>query len=201
MHPTTTLRSGVALAGVCALAFLGVVVTPAVAGARLAATTARGTTMCFVSGTVTAKPPLTLGSGKATTLTLAGTLQGCTGTNASKITHGAISGKSTDTSASCVGLENAFPPLAAKVTYKTTSGSLTPTALSFSGGKLNYTAMPLNITYPKSGGKGVAKGSFATTGAKMQLNLSVPYTQWVAACQSSSGLATMTVSSTSSATL
>lgn len=201
MHPMTTVRSGVLLTSICALAVFGVVLTPTGAGARLAATTAKGTTMCFVSGTLTAKPPLTLSSGKATTLTLAGTVKGCTGKGASNIMQATISGKSTDTSASCVAFENAFPPLTAKVTYKTTSGSLAPTALTFAGGKLNSTSMPLNITYPQSGGRGAAKGSFATTSAKMQLNLSMPYTQWVASCQSSSGLASMTVSSTSSATL
>lgn len=200
MRSRKAIRFGVAVTS-STLAFFGVVLAPAVANAGLAATTAKGTTMCFVSGTITAKPPLTLGSGKATTLTLSGTLTGCTGKSASKIMHATISGKSTDTSASCVAFENAFPPLTAKVTYKATSGSLTPTTLSFHGGKLNYTAMPLNITYPIAGGKGVAKGSFATTSAKMQLNLSVPYTQWVASCQSSTGLATMTVSETSSATL
>jgi hypothetical protein len=35
----------------------------------------------------------------------------------------------------------------------------------------------------------------------MMLNLSVPYTQWVATCQSSTGSATMTVVSTSRITL
>lgn len=181
---------------------LGVALSPDAAGAHLAsAKVAKGTTMCFVSGTITAKPALTLGSGKATTLTFAGSLQGCTGSAASKVMHATLTGKSVDTSASCVGFENAFPPLAAKVSYKTTSGSLAPTVLSFAGGKLNYTATPLSITYPKSGGKGTAKGSFATNHATLRLNLSVPYTQWVASCQGASGLTTMTVVSTSSATL
>ncbi len=87
------------------------------------------------------------------------------------------------------------------MTYKTVSGSLAPTKLTFSGGKLNYMSNPLSITYPKSGGKGVAKGSFATKSATMMLNLSVPYTEWVSTCQSPTGLATMTVVGTSSATL
>jgi hypothetical protein len=180
--------------------FLGLVLSPDVAGARVAST-AKGTTMCFVSGNITASPALTLGSGKATTLTFSAGLQGCTGPNASKVMHANLTGKSTDISASCVGFENAFPALTAKVSYKTTSGSLATTKLAFSAGTLNYRAMPLSITYPKSGGKGVATGSFATKHATMMLNLSVPYTQWVATCQSSTGLATMTVVSTSSITL
>ncbi len=200
MRPTTNPRIGVVIAGTLALASLGVVVVPTLAAAHLATTTAKGTTTCFASGTITANPPLTLGSGKATTLTLAGTVTNCTGKNAAKIVHATISGKSTDSSASCVAFENAFPPLSAKITYKTTSGSLTPTTLSFSGGSINTVGSPLTITYPKNGGKGTATGSFATKNALMRLNLSVPYSQWVASCQNSTGLATMTVVSTSSVT-
>jgi hypothetical protein len=66
---------------------------------------------------------------------------------------------------------------------------MTPTTLSFPSGKLNYTSRPLNVTYPQSGGKGAAKGSFATSSAKMQLNLRMTYTQWAATCQRSSRLA------------
>jgi hypothetical protein len=100
-----------------------------------------------------------------------------------------------------VGFENALPALTAKVSYKTTSGSLATTKLALSAGTLNDRATPLSITYPKSGGKGVATGSFATTHATMMLNLSVPYTQWVATCQSSTGLAAVTLVSTSRITL
>jgi hypothetical protein len=196
----TPASAAILAAAAFTVGLLGLTLSPGVAGARLAST-AKGTTMCFVSGTITASPALTLGSGKATTLTFSASLQGCTGTNASKIMHATLTGKSVDTSASCVGFENAFPLLNAKVSYKTTSGSLAPTKLAFSAGKLNYTAIPLSISYPKSGGKGVATGSFATKHATMMLNLSVPYTQWVSTCQSSSGLATMTVVSTSSVTL
>jgi hypothetical protein len=120
-----------------AAGFLGVVLSPDVAGARVPST-AKGTTMCFVSGTITASPALTLGSGKATTLTLSAGLQGCTGPNASKVTHATLTGKSKDISASCVGFENA---LTAKVSYTTTSGSLATTKLAFSPGTLNYRAM------------------------------------------------------------
>jgi len=197
-----TTPNAVRAAVAVTVVFVGLALSPALGGARLAsATAAKGTTMCFVSGTLKASPALTLGSGKATTLTLSATLQGCTGSAASKIMHASLSGKSTDTSASCVGFENAFPALGAKVTYKTTSGSLAPTKLAFSAGTLNYHSMPLSISYPKSGGKGVAQGSFATKQATLMLNLSVPYTQWVSTCQSAAGLATMTVVSTSSVTL
>jgi hypothetical protein len=205
MRRTPNARAVTAVAAVAAVALtMGVfasVLAPGVAGARLAATTAKGTTMCFASGTITASPPLTLGSGKATTLTFNATMHGCTGSAATKVIQGTFTGKSTDTSASCVAFENAFPPLSGKVTYKTTSGSLTATKLSFSAGKLNYVATPTPITYPSPGGKGTAKGSFATSHATMSLNLSVPYAQWVSMCQSSSGLATMTLAPTSSATL
>ena len=172
-----------------------------VAGARLASSTAKGTTACFLSGSITASPPLTLGSGKATTLSFHATLHGCTGSGAKKVMQANLTGKSADSSASCVAFENAFPPMSGKVTYQTTSGSLAPTKLTFSGGKLNYAGTPTSITYPSPGGKGVAKGSFATSHATMTLNLSVPYAQWVSMCQSSSGLATMTLAPTSSATI
>jgi hypothetical protein len=190
-----------AITVVLAVGSLGLMLSPGVAGGSLLSSTPKGTTMCFVSGTITAKPALTLGSGKATVLTFSATMQNCTGKNASNIMRATMTGKSVDTSASCVGFENAFPPLSAKVSYKAVSGSVTPTKLAFSGGKLNYTASPLSITYPKPGGKGVAKGSFATKAAMLQLNLSVPYTQWVSTCMSPTGLATMTVVGTSSATL
>ncbi|HEY6428965.1 MAG TPA: hypothetical protein VIX84_17210 [Acidimicrobiales bacterium] len=193
--PTAILAAATVTVGL-----LGLVLAPDVAGARLAST-AKGTTMCFVSGTITASPALTLGSGKATTLTFSARLQGCTGTNASNIMHATLTGKSTDTSASCVAFENAFPMLSAKVSYKTISGSMAQTKLAFSAGTLNYTAMPLSISYPKHGGKGVATGSFATKHASLMLNLSVPYTEWVSTCQSPTGLASMTIVSTSSATL
>lgn len=170
--PTAILAAATVTVGL-----LGLVLAPDVAGARLAST-AKGTTMCFVSGTITASPALTLGSGKATTLTFSARLQGCTGTNASNIMH-----------------------LSAKVSYKTISGSMAQTKLAFSAGTLNYTAMPLSISYPKHGGKGVATGSFATKHASLMLNLSVPYTEWVSTCQSPTGLASMTIVSTSSATL
>ena len=153
--------------------------SPGVAGARLAATTAKGTTACFLSGTITASPPLTLGSGKATTLAFHASMHGCTGSAASKVMQATLTAKSTDTSASCVAFENAFPSLSGKVTYKTVSGSLAPTTLSFSGGKLNFAGTPISISYPKNGGKGVAEGSFATKHAGLLLNLSVPYAQWV----------------------
>jgi hypothetical protein len=197
--PNARAISAVAAAALT-MGVLAVALSPGLAGARVAATTAKGTTACFVSGTITASPPLTLGSGKATTLALHATMHGCTGSAASKVTQATLTGKSTDTSASCVAFENAFPSLTGKVTYKTVSGSLAPTTLSFSGGKLNYNGTPISITYPITGGKGVAKGSFASTHASMRLNLSVPYSQWVSTCQSASGLATMTVMSTSSAT-
>ena len=202
MRRTLTVRAVTALASAAlTIGLFAVVSSPGVAGARLAATTAKGTTTCFVSGTITASPPLILGSGKATTLTFHATMRGCTGKAASKVMQATMTGKSTDSSASCVAFENAFPSLSAKVSYKTVSGSLAPTTLSFSGGKLNSAGTPISITYPKAGGKGVAKGSFATSHATLRLNLSVPYSAWVSACQSSSGLATMTVISTSSATL
>jgi hypothetical protein len=180
---------------------LGLVLSPGVAAGSLASSsTAKGTTMCFVSGTITAKPALTLGSGKATILTFSATMQGCTGKNASTIMRATLKGKSVATSASCVAFENAVPPLSATVSYKTVSGSLTPTKLTFSGGTLNSMSNPPSITYPKSGGKAVAKGSFATKSATVRLNLSMPYTQWVSTCQSPAGLSKMTVISTSSAT-
>ncbi len=94
---------------VLAVGSLGLVLTPGTAGGSLASTTAKGTTMCFVTGTITAKPALTLGSGKATTLTFAATMQNCTGKNASNIMRSTLKGKSVDTSASCVAFENAFP--------------------------------------------------------------------------------------------
>jgi hypothetical protein len=192
----------VVVAAALTIGLLGVGLAPDAAGARLAsAKSAKGTTMCFVSGTITAKPALTLGSGKATVLTFSATLSNCTGSAAAKITHGTLTGKSVDTSASCVAFENAFPALAAKVSYKTSGGSLAPTVLSFSAGTLNFKANPLSISYPKSGGKGTAKGSFASKHATMMLNLSVPYTTWVSTCQGASGLATMNVISTSSVTL
>ncbi|HSZ36956.1 MAG TPA: hypothetical protein VK773_07680 [Acidimicrobiales bacterium] len=202
MRRTLNARAVSALAlAAMTIGLLAGVFAPGVASARLAATTAKSTTMCFASGTITANPPLTLGSGKATTLTFHATMHGCTGSAASKVTQATFTGKSTDTSASCVAFENAFPPLSGKVTYKTTSGSLTPTKLSFSAGKLLSMATPTPISYPSPGEKGTAKGSFATSHATMNLNLSVPYAQWVSMCQSSSGLATMTLAPTSSATL
>ena len=147
------------------------------------------------------QPRLTLGSGKATTLTLHAMLHGCTGSSAAaKVTGGTLSGKSVDTSASCVAFENSFPPLTGKVTYKTTSGSFAPTALAFNGGTLGIMTTPLAITYPKSGGSGTAKGSFATKSPKMVLDMPVPYSQWVASCQSSAGLSTMTITSDSTVT-
>ena len=190
------------LAGAALVASLVLGVTPSVAGARISsASSAKGTIMCFVSGTFTASPALTLSSGKATTLTLHATLRGCTGSSAAaKVTGATLSGKSVDTSASCVAFENTFPPLTAKVTYKTTSGSFAPTALAFKGGTLGIMATPLGITYPKAGGTGTAKGSFATKSPKLILDMPVPYSQWVAACQSSTGLATMTITSESSLT-
>src|SRR5262249_5157923 len=144
-----TMRSKhgvVRLVGATFVAALVLVLTPSVAGAS----TAKGTITCFVSGTFTANPALTLNSGKPTTLTLRATLQGCTGSSsAAKVTGGTLSGKSVDSSASCVAFESAFPALAGKVTYKTTGGKLTPTALAFNGGTLGIAATPLGITYPK----------------------------------------------------
>jgi len=112
-----------------------------------------------------------------------------------------MSGHSVDTSASCVAFENAFPALAGKVTYKSSSGSIGQTTLAFSGGTLNYMASPLSITYPKKGGSGTAKGSFEGKSAKMTLDLSQTYPQWVNTCQSSTGLATMTLATGSSITV
>src|SRR5215467_13013221 len=93
------------------------VVTPGVASAKhSSASSAKGPITCFVTGTLTASPALTLGSGKATTLTLHATVHGCTGSSAAtKVTGGTLSGKSVDTSASCVAFENSFPPLTGKV--------------------------------------------------------------------------------------
>ena len=54
-------------------------------------------------------------------------------------------------------------------------------------------AIPLAITYPRSGGKDTAKDSFAAKSPKLILDMPVPYSQWVAGCQSSTGLATMTI--------
>lgn len=192
----------VRLAGATLVTLLVLGVTPSVAGARhSSATTAKGTISCFVTGTFTATPGLSLGSGKATTLKLQATLRGCTGSSsASKVTGGTLSGKSVDTSASCVAFENGFPPLTATVTYKTTSGSFAPTALAFKGGTLGIMATPLAITYPKIGQTGTAKGSFATKSPKLILDMPVPYSQWVAACQGSAGLVTMTITSESSLT-
>jgi hypothetical protein len=167
------------LGGAMLIAVLVLGVTLSVAGAvPSSASTAKGTITCFVSGTFSANPALTLGSGKATTLTLQATLQGCTGGSAAaKVTGGTLSGKSVDTSASCVAFENSCPPLAGKVTYKTTGGSFVPTALAFNGGTLGITATPLATTYPKSGGSGTAKGSFATKSPKLILDMPVPYSQ------------------------
>lgn len=192
----------VRLAGATLVASLVLGATPSVASARhSSASTPKGTITCFVTGTFTANPALTLGSGKATTLTLHAMLHGCTGSSAAaKVTGGTLSGKSVDTSASCVAFENSFPPLTGKVTYKTTSGSFAPTALAFNGGTLGIMTTPLAITYPKSGGSGTAKGSFATKSPKMVLDMPVPYSQWVASCQSSAGLSTMTITSDSTVT-
>ncbi|HMK64090.1 MAG TPA: hypothetical protein VK386_10755 [Acidimicrobiales bacterium] len=192
----------VRLAGITLVASLVLGVTPSVAGARhSSASTAKGAITCSVTGTFTASPALTLGSGKATTLTLQATLSGCTGSSAAaKVTGGTLSGSSVDKSASCVAFENGFPPLTGKVAYKTTSGSFAPTALAFSGGTLGFMATPLAITYPKSGGTGTAKGSFATKSPKLIVDMPVPYSQWVAACQNSTGLATMTITSESTLT-
>jgi len=192
----------VRLAGAMLIASLVLGVTSSAASARHSpGATAKGTISCFVTGTFTASPALTLGSGKATTLKLQATLRGCTGSAAAaKVTGGTLTGKSVDTSASCVAFENSFPPLTGKVTYKTTSGSFAPTALAFNGGTLGIMATPLGVTYPKSGGTGAAKGSFATKSTKLILDMPVPYSQWVAACQSSAGLSTMTITSESSLT-
>src|SRR5271165_3463422 len=101
----------VRLAGATVIASLVLgVVTPSVADARdSSSSSAKGTVMCFVTGTFTASPALTLGSGKATTLTLHATLRGCTGSSAAaKVSGGTLSGTSVDTSASCVAFENGF---------------------------------------------------------------------------------------------
>jgi hypothetical protein len=189
------------LGGATLVASLALGVTSSVAAVHSSASTPKGTITCFVTGTFTANPALTLGSGKATTLKLQATLQGCTGSSAAaKVSGGSLSGKSVDTSASCVAFENSFPPLTGKVTYKTTSGSFAPTALAFNGGTLGITATPLAITYPKNGGSGTAKGSFATKSPKLILDMPVTYSQWVAACQSPGGLTTMTITSESSLT-
>lgn len=102
----------VCLAGATLVASLVLGVTPNVAGARYSsASSAKGMIMCFVTGTFTARPALTLGSGRATTLTLHATLRGCTGSSAAaKVIGGTLAGKSVDTSASCVAFENSFPP-------------------------------------------------------------------------------------------
>jgi len=182
---------------------LAVAMSPGLASASHGGTggSAKGTTTCFASGTLRASPPLTLGSGKATTLSLTATLHGCTGTQASKVFQATLSGKSTDASASCTAFENEFPPLSAKVSYKTLSGSLAPTKLAFSGGMLNKAGNPISIMYPVSGGKGAAQGSFASKKATMMLNLGEIYSQWVSSCQSSAGLSTMTVIGTSFVTV
>ena len=200
MRSFTSILVPLATAALTAAVAVGV--TPGVAGAvPSSASTAKGTVTCFVTGTLTAAPALTLGSGQATTLKLQATLQGCTGSSAAaKVTGGTLTGKSVDTSASCVGFENAFPPLTGKATYKTASGHLAPTALRFNGGTLGITATPLAVTYPKTGGSGTAKGSFATKNPKLILNMPVTYQQWVAGCQSPSGLATMSITSDSSLT-
>ncbi len=184
-------------------AVLVLAVAPGVASARLSSSTkAKGPITCALTGTLTANPPLSLGSGKATVLTFTASLGACTGNaSASKITGGTVTGKSVDTSASCVGFENAFPSLAGKVVYKTSGKSLGKTTIAFSGGTLNYTATPLSVTYPKHGGKGVAKNAFAIKKAKMTLVLSVPYTAWVSTCQTPTGLATMTLAAGSSITV
>ena len=187
----------VRLAGATLVVVLVLGVTPSVAAAR--PPSAKGSISCFVSGTFTASPALTMSSGKATTLTLHATFRGCTGSSAAaKVMGGTLTGKSVDPSASCVALENGFPPLSGKVTYKTTSGSFAPTALAFTGGALGTTAIPLGTTYPKSGTTGTAKGSFATKSPRLILDMPIPYSQWVTACGSSAGLATMTIISESS---
>jgi hypothetical protein len=187
----------VRLAGATLVVLLVLGVTPSVAAAR--PPSAKGSISCFVTGTLTASPALTMASGRATTLSLHANLRGCTGSPASaKVTGGTLTGKSVDPSASCVALENGFPPLTGKVTYKTTSGSIAPTTLAFTGGTLGTMSTPLGITYPGSDKRGTAQGSFATKSPKLILDMSIPYAQWVAACGSSAGLATMTITSESS---
>jgi hypothetical protein len=177
-------------------------VAPGVAGAsRSAAGKPKGPIACTLTGTLTASPPLSLGSGKATTLTLSADVGTCTGSAAAaKITGGTVTGKSVDTSASCVGLENGFPALAGKVKYKTSGRSVGRTALAFSGGTLNMNATPLSITFPKPGGKGVAKHAFATKKARLGIVLSETYSMWVATCQAPNGLSTMTLAAGSTLT-
>ena len=122
----------VRLAGATVVPSLVLGVTPSVAPWRYSsASSAKGTVLAYHRD-FHRSPTLTLGSGKATTLTLYATLRGCTGSSAaSKVTGGALLGKSLDTSASCVGFENSFPPFTGKVTFKTTSGSIAPTTLAF----------------------------------------------------------------------
>lgn len=190
--------AGVALLG----ASLVVALAPGVAGARHASKGSKSPITCTITGTMTATPGLSLGSGKATVLKLAATLGSCSGNPAAaKITGGTVTGKSVDTSASCVAFENAFPALAGKVKYQTSGGRLGRTVFAFSGGTLNYNATPLSITYPKHGGKGVAKSVFKTKAAKMTLVLSQTYPQWVSTCKGSNGLTTMTLAAGSTITV
>jgi len=156
---TTGRNAGRATAVAAAVSILFSLATGTAGASRSSSHNTKGPITCSLSGTFTASPALSLGSGKATKLTLIATLTGCTGSSsASKVVSGTVSGHSFDISASCVAFENAFPPLVGTVSYKTSSGSAGVTKLSFNGGTLNYMAMPVTITYPKKGGSGSARG-------------------------------------------
>ena len=154
-----------------------------------------GKISCAVSGTVTAQPPLSLSTKKATTLTYRAVLTKCTGATkkgAVKIVKGSLSGTS-KASLDCEGLLTGLPALHGSVSYTTKGGEAKATGFSFAGGKLALTS-PIALTYPKSG-TGRSTGSFAGKAASLVAKLPASESESALATACHSGLKTIKLAS------
>ena len=174
-------------------------VTPSVAAAR--PPSAKGSISCFVTGTLTARPALTMSSGKATTLTLHATFRGCTGSSAAtKVTGGTLTGKSVETHRPAVWpSRTASHRCPGQGHVQDDQRFVRPDGTRIHRSDTRDNANAARNPSPRAAQRARQRDRSRDQEPKLILDMPIPYSQWVTACEWA-GLATMTITSESSLT-
>jgi len=160
---------------------------------------ATGSITCTLTGTVSHDPPARRGGDSPETDTFSIRLSGCTtsGSNASQVTGGTVTGVIHRPSNGCLKLAGSKP---VTMTVTWSPSSLRSSAVSFSGDSVGPNGSGyLGYVLPDPGGTASVTGSFAGSdnGARSTVSASSALTtaQVLLACDSS-GLATQTLTGT-----
>lgn len=148
-----------------------------------------------ITGTIAFVPPLTNSGSKAEITHVTLTASGCStaGSNVATLTSGRGSATITDSTNSCAGITTSKP---VKVTVVWTPATVRPTVVSFSGYKVAANASgEYGFTLPDTGGSATVTGSFAGPTASAATYSNSTAAQIAAACGSSAGLTTLSLSS------